>query len=151
MPLTQAGLALGRIIDVVHDGSGNMVSMKNANTVTFISKSSGSNTLTVVAAKTFGGSTTTWTPANGFGQIAFYNESTSAVGAAHWTKVTASWSSNVLTLGSSGKVDVVSMYATQFADGFDYIQATAAAGDLVVIVSDLAVARTPVNLPLLGA
>lgn len=151
MPTTQAAQGLGRIFDVVHDGSGNMISMKNANAVTFISKSSGSNTLTVVAAKVFGGSTTTWTPGNGFGQPGFYYENTSAVGAAAWAKATASWSSQVLTLGSSGKVDVVTFYATQFADGYDYIQATAAAGDLIAIVHDLAVARTPANLAKLGA
>lgn len=146
-----AGQGLGRVFDVVHDASGNMFSMKNANAVSFISKSSGSNTLTVVAAKTFGGSTTTWTPGNGFGQPSFYYENASAVGAAAWAKITASWSSQVLTLGSSGKIDVVTFYATQFADGFDYIQATAAAGDLVAIVHDLAVQRTPANLAKLGA
>jgi len=151
MPTTQAALGLGRVFDVVHDASGNMFRLRNANAVTFISKSSGSNTLAVVAAKTFGGSTTNWTTANGFGQPAFYHENTSAVGAAAWTKVTSSWSSQTLTLGSSGKVDVVTFYATQFADGYVYIQGTAAAGDLVAIVHDLAVARTPANLAKLGA
>lgn len=128
-----------------------MFSMKHANAVTFISKSTGSNTLTLVAAKTYGGSTTTWTTANGFGQQGVYYENANGVGTAAWTKVTASWSSNVLTLGSSGKIDVVTVYATQFADGFSYLQGTAAAGDLVVILHDLSVARTPANLVKLGA
>jgi hypothetical protein len=144
-------LGLGRVFDVVHDASGNMFTLKNASSVSFISKSSGSNTLTLVAAKTFGGSTTTWTTANGFGQSTFYSENTSAVGAAAWTRVTSSWSSNVLTLGSSGKVDIVTIYASQFADGFSYIEGTAAAGDLVAVLHDLDVQRDPRNLALLGA
>lgn len=151
MPTTMSALGLGRVFDVVHDGSGNMISLKNAAAISFVSKSSGSNTLTLVAAKVFGGSTTTWTTANGFGQTAFYHENTSAVGTAAWTKVTSSWSSNVLTLGSSGKVDVVTVFATQFADGFDYIQATTAAGTCIAYVHDLAIARTPANLAKLGA
>jgi hypothetical protein len=144
-------IGLGRVFDVVHDASGNMFRLRDANAVSFISKSSGSNTLAVVAAKTFGGSTTNWTPANGFAQPGFYFENSVANGTAAWTKVTpASWSSQTLTLGSSGKVDVVTFYATQFADGFAYIQATAAAGDLVAVVHDLAVQRTPANLAKLG-
>jgi hypothetical protein len=146
-----AGIGLGRVFDVVHDASGNMFRLRGANAVSFISKSSGSNTLTVVGAKTFGGSTLAWQPSNGFGQPGYYYENSSAVGAAVWAKTTSSWSSQVLTLGSSGKVDVVTFYATQAADGYAYIQATAAAGDLVAIVHDLAVARTPANLEKLGA
>lgn len=142
---------LGRVLDVVHDASGNMFTIKNASAVTFISKSSGSNTLTLVAAKTFGGSTTNWTTANGFGQVGFYYENTSATGTAAWTKQTSSWSSNVLTLGTSGKVDVVTIYTSQFADAYQYIQGTAAAGDLIAILHDLTVQRTPPNMTLLGA
>lgn len=142
---------LGRVFNVVHDASGNMFTMQDASAVTFISKSSGSNTLTLVAAKTFGGSTTNWTTANGFGQTGFYYETTSATGTAAWTQVTSSWSSNVLTLGTSGKVDVVTVYTTQFADGFKYIQGTAAAGDLIAILHDLTVSRTPANLLKVGA
>jgi hypothetical protein len=151
MPTTQAAIGLGRIFNVVHDSSGNMFKLSGANAVTFVSKSSGSNTLTLVAAKTFGGSTTNWTTANGFGQTAFYHENAGAIGTAAWTKVTSSWSSNVLTLGTSGKVDAVTVFATQFADGYAYIQGTAAAGSLIAIVHDLSVARTAVNLAILGA
>lgn len=152
MPTTQAAQGLGRVFDTIGDASGNMISIKNANAVSFISKSSGSNTLTVVGAKTFGGSTTAWQPSNGFGQVGFYYENSSAVGAAHWVKTTASWTNNVLTLGSSGKLDVVTLYVTEAADLFDYIQVTAAAASYTIaVVHDLAVARTPANLPLLGA
>ncbi|HEU5429557.1 MAG TPA: hypothetical protein VFU74_21940 [Actinocrinis sp.] len=142
---------LGRVFDVVHDASGNMFSFKNASAVTFISKSSGSNTLTLVAAKVFGGSTTAWTTANGFGQTGFYYENAGAIGTAAWTKQTASWSSNVLTLGTSGKVDVVTVYTSQVADTYAYIQGTAAAGDLIAVLHDLTVSRDPRNLAILGA
>jgi hypothetical protein len=151
MPTTQAGLGLGRVFDTIHDASGNMFRLRDANAVSFISKSSGSNTLAVVAAKTFGGSTTTWTPANGFGQLTYYYENAGAIGTAAWTKVSpVTWTTNTLTLGSSGKVDVVTFYATQFADGFSYIQATAAAGSCIAIIHDLAVQRVPTNLAKLG-
>lgn len=142
---------LGRVFDVIHDASGNMFSLKNASAVSFVSKSSGSNTLTLVAAKTFGGSTANWTTANGFGQTGFYNENAGAIGTAAWSKQTSSWASNVLTLGASGKVDVVTVYASQFADSYDYIQGTAAAGDLIALLHDLTVSRTPPNLAILGA
>lgn len=142
---------LGRVFDVVHDASGNMISLKNASAITFISKSSGSNTLTLIAAKTFSGSTQNWTTANGYGQTAFYYENAGAIGTAAWSKQTSSWSSNVLTLGSSGKVDVVTIYTSQFADGYCYIEGTAAAGDLVAVLHDLTVQRTPPNLTILGA
>lgn len=152
---TMAALGLGRVFDVVGDGSGNMISLKNANAISYIVRatSTTTTTLTVVGAKTYGGGTTTWTPANGFGQPAVWNQNTSHDGTAAWTKVTASWASNVLTIGAtSGYVSVVTFFATQFADGFDYIQATAANSTYCVgLVHDLAIARTPANLAKLGA
>jgi hypothetical protein len=146
---------LGRVIDVVGAASGNMISMKNASAVSFICYATSTTTtsLTVVAAKTYGGGTTTWTPANGFGQPAFWYQNTAHDGTAAWTKVTASWSSQVLTIGAtSGYMSVVDFYTSQFADGFDYIQVTGANTTYVVaVLHDLTVQRTPANLAILGA
>lgn len=144
---------LGRVFDVVHDASGNMFSLKNASAVTFISKASGASSIAVVAAKVFGGSTTTWTTANGFGQTGFWFQNTSTNGTAGWTKQTASWSTNTLTLaGTSGYTSAVTIYTSQFADGYDYIQATGTNTTTVIaLLHDLTVQRTPANLALLGA
>lgn len=144
---------LGRVLDVVHDASGNMFTLKNASAVTFISKASGASSIAVVAAKTFGGSTQNWTTANGYGQPGFWYQNTTVNGTAGWTKQTASWSTNTLTLaGTTGYTSVVTFYTSQFADAYQYIQATGTnTTTLIAVLHDLTVARTPVNLALLGA
>ena len=122
MPITQAAQGLGRVFDVLHDASGNMVSMKNANAISFLVKSSGAASLAIVAAKTFSGSTTTWT------------------------------TNSVALAGTTGYTSVFTIYATQFADGFDYIQATGTnTTTCIALLHDLAVMRTPANLVKLGA
>lgn len=144
---------LGRVFDVVHDASGNMFTLKNASAVTFVSKASGASSLAVVGAKTFGGSTTNWTTANGFGQTAFWYQNTSSTGTAAWTKQTAVWTTNSIALaGTSGYVSAVTIYTSQFADLFKYIQVTGTNTTTVVaFLHDLTVQRTPPNLALLGA
>ena len=144
---------LGRVFDVVHDASGNMFSLKNASAVSFIVKSSGAASLAVVAAKTFGGSTTNWTTANGFGQTAFFYQEAAVNGTAGWTKQTATWTTNSVALaGTTGYTSVITIYTSQFADGYDYIQATGTNTTTVIaVLHDLTVQRTPANLAILGA
>jgi hypothetical protein len=153
MPTTQAAQGLGRVFDVVPVASGNMFSMKNANAVSFIVESSGAAALAVVAAKTYGGSTTTWTTGNGFGQTAFFYQQAAVNGTAAWTKQTAVWTSNSVALAATTTYgSVITIYATQFADGYDYIQVTGTNTTYVVaVLHDLSVARTPANLVKLGA
>lgn len=153
MTTTIAGQGLGRVFDVVHDASGNMFSMKNANAVSFIVKSSGAASLAVVAAKSFGGSTTNWTTANGFGQTSYFWQQAGVVGTAVWTKQTATWTTNSVALaGTTGYTSVITIYGTQFADGYDYIQATGTNTTTVIaLLHDLAVQRVPTNLVKLGA
>jgi hypothetical protein len=143
----------GRVFDVVHDASGNMFTLKNASAVTFIVKSSGAASLAVVAAKTFGGSTTTWTTANGFGQPVYWDQNTTTNGTAGWTKQNAVWTTNSVALaGTTGYTSTISFLTSQFADGFQYIQATGTNTTTVIaVLHDLTVARTPANLALLGA
>lgn len=144
---------LGRVFDVVHDASGNMFTLKNASAVSFVVKGSGAASLAVVAAKTFGGSTTNWTTANGFGQTAFYYRNTTTNGTAGWTKQTATWTTNSVALaGTTGYTSVITIYTSQFADTYDYIQVTGTnTTTCVALLHDLTVQRTPANLALLGA
>lgn len=144
---------MGRVMDVVHDASGNMFHLKNASAVSFIVKSSGAASLAVVAAKTFGGSTTTWTPANGFGQTGFWFQNTTTNGTAGWTKQTSVWTTNSIALaGTTGYTSVIDIYTSQFADLFDYIQVTGTNTTTVIaVLHDLTVQRTPANLSILGA
>lgn len=143
----------GRVFDVVHDASGNMFSLKNASAVSFIVKSSGAASLAVVAAKAFGGSTTNWTPANGFGQTSFFYQEAAVNGTAAWTKQTATWTTNSVALaGTTGYTSVITIYTSQFADGYDYIQATGTnTTTCIALLHDLTVQRTPPNLAILGA
>lgn len=149
-----AGMAgLGRVMNIVHDASGNMFSMDDASAVTFFVKASGASSLAIVAAKTFGGSTTTWTTGNGFGQTGFWHQTTAAAGTAAWTKQTSVWTTNSIALGgTSGYVSAISIYTSQFADGFQYIQATGTnTSTVIAVLHDLTVQRTPANLRILGA
>jgi hypothetical protein len=144
---------LGRVFDVVHDASGNMISMKRASSISFVVKSSGAASLAVVAAKVFGGGTTNWTTANGFGQTGFWYQSTATNGTAAWTKQTAVWTTNSIALaGTTGYTSVLTIYSSQLADLFDYIQVTGTNTTTVVaLLHDLTVQRTPPNLAKLGA
>lgn len=144
---------LGRVFNVVHDASGNMFTLQDASAVSFIVKSSGAASLAVVAAKTFGGSTQNWTTANGYGQTSFFYQSTATNGTAGWTKQTATWTTNSVALaGTTGYTSVITIYTTQFADGYKYIQATGTNTTTVIaLVHDLTVQRYPVNLLTLGA
>jgi hypothetical protein len=144
---------LGRVFDVVHDASGNMVSLRNTSAVSFIVKSSGAASLAVVAAKVFGGSTTTWTTANGFGQTAFFYQQAAVNGTAAWTKQTATWTTNSVALaGTTGYTSVITIYTSQLADLYDYIQATGTnTTTCIALLHDLTVQRTPPNLAKLGA
>lgn len=143
----------GRVFDVVHDASGNMFSLKNASAVSFIVKSSGAASLAVVAAKTFGGSTANWTTANGFGQTSWFSQQAATNGTAVWTKQTANWTTNSVALaGTTGYTSVITVYTSQFADGYDYIQVTGTnTTTCIALLHDLTVQRTPPNLALLGA
>ena len=144
---------LGRVMDVVHDASGNMFKLDNASAVTFIVKSSGAASLAIVAAKTFGGATQNWTTANGYGQTGFWFQNTSTNGTAGWTKQTSVWTTNSIALaGTTGYTSAITIYTSQFADGYHYIQATGTNTTTVIaVLHDLTVQRTPANLAILGA
>jgi len=146
---------LGRIYDVIDVASGVYFSLKNCDAVDFVVKCSSTTTTSValVAATTYAaGTTLNFTTANGFGQAAHYYQNTTNNGTAGWTKQTASWASNVLTVGAtSGYMSVFTVYGTQMAAGYPYIAATGTNCTITAILHDLTVQRGPANLATLGA
>jgi hypothetical protein len=154
MTTTMPGIGLGRVFDVVGVAAAHRFSLQNAQAVSFIAEASGASTITVQASKTYSGSLVNWTTANGFGQPATWYQNTANDGTAAWTKQTASWSTATLTLaGTSGYMSVVTFLATQFADGYKYIDISSNANNtfIVALLHDLSVQRTPANLAILGA
>lgn len=146
---------LGRVYDVIVVASGQYFSMKNASAVSLVCKASSTTTTSValVAATTFAaGTTANWTTANGFGQTSYYWQNTSNQGTAAWTKQTATWSSNSVTIGAtSGYVSVIDIYTSQFADTYCYLAATGTNCTITAVLHDLTVQRNPANLAILGA
>lgn len=143
----------GRVFDVVAVASGVMISLKNASAITYVVEASSTSSLAVVAAKTYGGGTTTWVPANGFGQPSIWYQNATPSNTAAWSKQTSVWTTNSVALAQTNTyVSTICFYTSEFADGFDYIEATATdATATFAILHDLTVQRTPPNLAILGA
>lgn len=146
---------LGRVFDVVPVASGVVIGFKNASAISFVATAATTATtsLTFTAAKTFAGTPANFTTANGFGQSTRWYQNTSNAGAAAWTKQTASWASNVLTIGAtSGYTSVVTIFTSQMADLYQYLICTGTnTGVLTAYLHDLTVQRTPPNLAILAA
>jgi hypothetical protein len=143
---------LGRVFNVITTADTKPFSMRDCSAVSLVVKASGASSIAVTAAKSFGGSYDNFTTANGFGQTNHWFQSTASDGTAAWTRQVSSWSSNSLTLaGTSGYTSVVTIYASQMADQYDYLKVTCTNGTLVVITHDLLVQRKPSNLAILGA
>jgi hypothetical protein len=145
--------ALGRVYNLVPGASAVPISLKNCSGIGLLATASTTATtsLAFTAAKTFGGSYVAVTPANGFGQPSVWYQATAA-GTAAWTAQTASWASNVLTIGAtSGYVTYVDYLVSELADQYDYLKVTATNASLVAITYDLNVQRTPANLAIQSA
>ncbi|SRR5258706_7099671 len=143
---------LGRVYNTISVASGKPFNIDQCSAVSLLVTSTGASSIAVVASKTFGGSTTTFTPANGFGQATRWYQSTATDGTAGWTKQAAVWTTNSLALaGTTGYMSVVDIFGSQIADGYKYLTVTVTNGSLVVITHDLTVGRTPANLKIMGA
>ncbi len=136
--------ALGRTINVAPIvGTGNAISLKYAEAVTFVC--TGADTFTITVADTFGGSYAT--PGN---IITQYYQAAATNGTAAWTKVTQAASNAVVQ--ASAYTTVIHVPATALPDGKVYIKCTrSSAGLVTAITHDLHVQRTPANLPILSA
>lgn len=145
--------ALGRVYDIVSAPSGIDICVKDISGIGFVAVN-GTTTaaiLTVVAKPSFGGSSKTWTPANGFGQPNTMYTRTANTAAWVSNNVAANWSSNALTvpLTTTGLISYTDFLVSQFADTYDYINVTVSGTGCTLpmaILYDLNVQRTPANL-----
>lgn len=144
--------ALGRVYDVVPGfATANTitVALKDCSGIgfTMTALQTATATLTVYGATKYsGGTSTAWTPGNGFGQPGTYYYRSAATAA--WAAGTASWSNGVVTLSAtSGYTSYIDFLVSELADTYDYITVTAGASTTVhAILYDLTVQRTPANL-----
>ena len=141
--------ALGRVYDITTNASGVALSLKNCSGIGLlaIAGSTATGTLTLTASSSYGGTYTAVNTTNGFGQPTTWfqraGDSTHA-----WTKQTASWSSNALTIAAtSGYQSYVDYLVSELADTYDYLKITAGTAiTLTAILYDMTVQRTPENL-----
>jgi len=145
---------LGRNFNTIAVASGAPFSMKDCSSVAVVAvtTTTAATSIAFNARTSFGGANTAFTPANGFGQAAFWYQNTSNAGTAQWTKQAAVWSTNSLTIsGTINQVSVVEIFASQMADTFDYLVATGTNCTFFVLTHDLLVQRKAENLVALGA
>lgn len=145
--------ALGRRYDVVSAPSGVDIALKNYSGIGFLALNGTSTAaiLTVIAKKSFGGSSANWTTANGFGQPSVAYTRTANTAAWVSRAVSGNWSTNVLTvpITTTGAEFYVDFLVAQFADLYDYINVTVSGSGCtlpVAILYDPVVQRTPANL-----
>jgi len=146
--------ALGRVYNIVPGASGAKIDLTQCSGVGFLAVASTTATtsLTFTAYPGFSGSVANVTTANGFGQPATWYQQVSSGGAAAWTAQTASWASNVLTIGATaGYASYVDFLVSELADTYDYLVATAVNCTLTAILYDLDVQRTPQNLKIIAS
>lgn len=143
---------LGRVFNYITTADTVQFSLRDCSAASLIVKASGASSIAIVASQTFGGSTVTFTPANGFGQAGHWYQATAADGTVGWTKQTSVWTTNSLALaGTTGYVSVVDIFGSQMADGYDYLTVTCTNGTLSVLTHDLTYQRKPANLTALSA
>jgi hypothetical protein len=150
MPTTIAGAGLGRLFDFSMLASGQGINTRNCNAVAINVYSPGSSAvITLTVSKTFGGAYAQ----NGITPFTYYYSSTQANGTGQWIRNTQA-ASNVVTVSGSILQVSIPLYMTQLPDQFYYIKVTTTVdGSAVtqVLPHDLAVARAPANLAVLGA
>ena len=103
---------LGRVFDCVAAASGVNISLKNCSAITYVVVASSTSSLAVTASTAYsGGTTTSWTTANGFGQPAYWYQNVSDTGTAAWTKQTAVWTTNSIALAQTAATSASSASA----------------------------------------
>lgn len=143
--------ALGRVYDVINPNStvatAVAFSVKDCSAFSVIATNTSTAQATVgfSAATSYAGTYTAATTANGFGQPNTWylrNDST-----ASWTKQTANWNANALTVGTTAnQVAVVDYLCSELADTYDYVKLAPTNCTIVVLKYDLTVQRKPDNL-----
>lgn len=145
--------ALGRRYDVLSAPSGLDINLKNCSGIGLLAVNGTSTAaiLTIVAKPSYGGSSKTWTTANGFGQTQTGYTRTANTAAWVSQSLASAWSSNVLTnpITTTGAAFYVDILVSQLADTYDYINVTVSGTGCtlpVALLYDLTVQRTPANL-----
>jgi hypothetical protein len=134
--------ALGRLFNVVGAAVDIPVSLENASGVTFICLTD--DDFTVQEHIGFGGA------GQDLDTVDHYYAASAADGSVAWTRETQTADAVVDADGALAVAIYVG--ADQLSDGYTHVDVGAAgAGTVIAIVHDLAVARTPQNLPALGA
>lgn len=144
--------ALGREYDIVQNPSGLDICLKDCSGIGFVCVNGTSTAaiLTVIAKPSFGGSSKTWTTANGFGQPAVMHTRLTGNTAA-WVQQTTSWASNVMTvpITTTSAVGYIDFLVSELADTYDYINVTVSGSGATLptaILYDLTSQRVPANL-----
>jgi hypothetical protein len=145
--------ALGRVYDVVNAPSSIDICLKDLSGIGFVCVNGTSTAaiLTVVAKPTFGGSSKTWTPGNGFGQPQVMHTRTANTAAWVQQSLASAWSSNALTvpITTTGAIGYVDFLVSELADTYAYINVTVSGSGATLpmaILYDLTVQRSPSNL-----
>lgn len=135
---------LGRVLNVIYTASGIDVPLTQGTAVTFIHSEPGTGTATL---------TLTQTSSLGLGSEIDLPDPVEDNGYYVGPDVGGTWtfkaqtSANVYTLGgATNDTGVITVHASQLTQGYDRVQATASAGNVVAIIHDLLVQRKPSNL-----
>lgn len=134
-----AGLALGRLINIVHTlGDTTYVNLKDAGAVTFVCQLDAGDTFTVSSASDAAG-----TGVAALAKITKHYTAAKAGGV--WTEVTQAAASTVVTTDS--KVAVFTVRGEQLPDGHTHVKCpSTSTGHVMAILHDLKYQATPANL-----
>lgn len=134
---------LGSVFNVIHEASGLDIPLSNAGAVSFVSfLAAGTQTLTVTQTDSTG--VNSEIDVDKADQ--FYAHKGPGVGGT-WTALAATAGQNtVVNADATNDCVVITVRASQLADGYDRVQCTADSGTCVAIVHDLHVMRKPSNL-----
>lgn len=140
--------ALGRLFNYRHVADGGYISLKDAAAASFLCYLTGAagDTYTVQEAKDAAG-----TGAQNLAKVTQYYTCTGD-GSDAWTKRTQAAAATVVTAAAATQNGMAfSVSANSLSDGYKYLKVTSTGAGLVTAMThDLAVQRTPENLPALG-
>lgn len=131
---------LGRLFNVVHEATGVHIPLIHATGITFVS---------FLAAGTQSGTLRESQAGSNAQVLAVIDKYYKCPGiGGTWTEVTQVAASTI-DLSTDATNDMLAFYvsANQLSDGFDSVELTMDTGTCVAIIHDLAVQRTPSNLP----
>lgn len=131
---------LGRVFNVVPAASGVHIPLTLANAVSFVTYEDDGSTIITIKESVDGASE------QNLAVIDLIHKAPGVGGT--WTKVTqAAAATYDLSDDTTNDATVITINAESLSDGFNCVEATVDGGICVAIIHDLAVQRTPANLP----